>query len=336
MYYNTIETSALESHENVNVQKSSCNKASCKTCALACISIIFIIFVCCIFGIVLLIASGLTVPNKISHIEKRIGQDLFTSPSLISTNSSIFKLNITIISNDEGSVNIYESNTIPPTYKSILPFKELKTIFQPSRVSFNYNGANDPIYLQTGFVLSYIVSTTTETNSTNCIGRLHLFDDYSHYISFLSGDSSTSLNSSSCFDFSSSLNFTWSFSITNPSAYYVAIAVNFNVTVFGFVSVSADLYNTTNLSSPRSCPTTLNSTNLFCLVSTCSSFYCNAGEIFYVIKPSSSIVVSYVFIHTNIDGQENFTLFVVSVIIFFFSVVLLCFLCSCILLLCLN
>ena len=84
MYNNTIETSAPESHENVNVQKSSC-----KTCALACVSIIFIIFVCCIFGIVLLIASGLTVPNKISHIEKRIGQDLFTSPSLISTNSSM-------------------------------------------------------------------------------------------------------------------------------------------------------------------------------------------------------------------------------------------------------
>lgn len=333
MHYFYIGIVSDNATRNLDVS-SFCSKVSFRTCITLCSLNAIAVLVVFITAIVLLALSGsVNIPNN-SLQKTRIGQDPFKSPILISTNSSISQLNITI--ETEGSVEIYKSDGVPPTYHVSLPNKELEAVQESSRVAYNYNDGNEPIYLQTQSQLLYDVSVSAAIiNSTECLGHLHIFDDYQHYKDFLNKEISQSLNSSDCFDFNSSLNFFWTFFITKGSPYYIAIEVAANITVSGTVTASTELYNTTVLESPSNCPGLLNSTSPSCSISTCSSFYCNEPDVFYVIKPSGSIMIALEFFHSTISGQERLTFFIVSLIVFSFALVL-CIVCTFSSLLCLR
>ena len=129
---------------------------------------------------------------------------------------------------------------------------------------------------------------------------------------------------------------TWTFNITEPSNYYVALQVPEQVLVNSNASVVGVYYNTTGLASPSDCSEPLSVHHPSCEVHVCQKFYCNyIPSMYLLVDPTGNVTVNFDITSTNIDSNGHFAGFIVGLILMFifllfvFVLVIIFLCCTC-------
>ena len=279
-------------------------------------------------------ALGLAVSPTNTTKHDHIGQDPFNSPSLIKLNSSISFLTIHLIEpTSHIRAMVYIDSTTPSMNSVYLQSSPSPTLTcsgsqlaQPSRCNYNYNGADIPIYLLADFKLIYKLSIRNNNMNINTTPtKLLLFNNWSQYRNYFAYKSYNPCNTSKPLQVGNgtAINSTWTFNITEPSFYYVALEVAYNVTVTSYnVSVAGQLYNISGLESPCSKP--LSEENPHCEVFLCNKFYCNQHDMYLLIDSNSNVSVTYHFISSKIDGKADLLCFIFGLLLLLTFVYCLC------------
>ena len=281
------------------------------------------------------ISLGVSVSlTKHTSIQNQIGEDPFLSPYIMTLSSSISSLTITLIHLSQRSTitaMVYIDNMLPVKTTDNLPPKAMRPL-SGSRYNYNYNDGDKPIYLLDGSQLVYELSVGTVTSiGTSYPTVLALFNDYTDYINYINSRTVTPLDLSPPLKVGKS---TWTFNITTPSSYYVALQVSEHVLVNSTASVVGMYYNTTGLDSPSDCSEPLSVHRPSCEVHVCQEFYCDqVSSMYLLVDPTDNVTVKFDISGTNIDNKGHFAGFIVGLIFCFFAfilvivIIILCCIC---------
>ena len=276
--------------------------------------------------------------TKHTSIQNQIGEDPFLSPYIMTLSSSISSLTITLIHLHQHSTitaMVYIDSMLPVKITDYLPPKAMR-ILSGSRYNYNYNDDDNPIYLLDGSQLIYEFSISTFTsNGTSYPTVLALFNNYTDYNNYKNGGTVTPLAVSPPLKVGKS---TWTFHITEPSNYYVALQVSERVLVNGNASVVGVYYNTTGLDSPSDCREPLSVHHPSCEIHVCQEFYCDyISSMYLLVDPTGNVTVEFDITSTNIDSNGHFAgfivglilmfLFLVFVFVLFIVIIILCCIC---------
>ena len=277
----------------------------------------FCLWFCFSFLVCPAILLGIILPSDslTTSTTNNIG-DILGSPSLINVDSTVSSVAIilTTLNSFTWTANVSLSSIKPS--ESIEYLSQTTLINHPSLlspISFNYLGADNPIYLLPGSKLFYNVSISSVKNTSECPARLHLFNDI-----FTSSDS---LLSSPCLSVESPT--LWTVNINDSSSYHVILEMNNGVNVTSVTSVVRVYYNTTGLKTSDECSLLTNDRSS-CTVTTCGST-CNRQNQYIIIKPTDNVDIQYEFT-PSILNRGNLAAFV--------SIIVLLFVCCCICLVC--
>ena len=244
--------------------------------------------------------------------------------------SSAYSVTIELIQPESITVNIYISSLEPAKAIQHLPQKSIDKLIGGRRYNYNYYSGDQPIYLLPNSNITYVIDILNN-NSSTCPIQLYLFDDVTSYANFKNYQMYTAVASSSCFMESvtkATGRFTWIFSITKQSSYYVGIEIDTGVRVTSNVSAVRVYYNITGLSleSPSECSQPLSAHYLSCQMTLqCSKFYCNREKKYLLLKPTGQVKVSYSFLGPPIiDGRSKYISFIFSIIIISISIIIGC------------
>ena len=285
----------------------------------------------CILGLVIAVVGTILLGLSLSGAEytsfqNKIGEDPFHSPYIMTLRPSISSLTITLIHLSQRSTitaMVYIVSMLPVKTTDYLPprpMRALTGLSTPSRYNYNYNDGDTPIYLLDGSQLIYELSISTITsNGTSYPTILVLFNDYTDYINYINDGTVTPLDMSPPLKVGKS---TWTFYITIPSSYYVALQVPEHVLVNSNASVVVMYYNTTGLDSPSDCSGPLSVHHPSCEVHVCQQFYCDqVSSTYLLIDPTDNITVKFDISGTNIDNKGHFAGFIVGLILVFIFIV---------------
>ena len=276
------------------------------------------VHVCVGFHFLFVLQFYFILPSDFLTTTDNIG-DILSTSSLISVDSTVSSVTISLtsLSSFTWAANVSLSSTKPSVSIEYLPQTTL--INPPSLlypISFNYLGADNPIYLLPGSKLLYNISISSVKNTSKCPARLHLFNDIVNYLA-----SSDAILSSPCL----SVDFPtlWTVNINDSSSYYVRIEKNDEVNVTSVTSVVRVYYNTTDLKTINECSLLTNNKSS-CIVTTCGST-CNRQDEYIIVKPTDNVGIQYDFT-PSILNRRNLAVFV--------SIIVLPFVCCCLCLVC--
>ena len=307
-------------------------KSTTFSLSLECGIIIAVLLILFILGILVIVVGGVislgvsVSKDKQTSIQNQIGEDPFLSPHIMTLSSSISSLTIILINLPQHSTitaMIYIESMLPVKITDYLPPKPMRTLTassQPSRYNYNYYDGDNPVYLLDGFQLIYELSISTVTsNGMSYPTVLALFNDYTDYFNYKNDGTVTPLAMSPPLKVGRS---TWTFNITEPSNYYVALQVPEHVTVNSNASVVGVYYNTTGLDSPSDCSEPLSVHHPSCEVHVCQEFYCNyISSMYLLVDPTGNVTVKFDITSTNIDSNGHFVGFIVGLILMFIFIV---------------
>ena len=282
------------------------------------------------------ISLGVSVSlTKHTSIQDQIGEDPFLSPYVMTLSSSISSLTITLMNLPQHSTitaMVYIVNTLPVKTTDYLPSKPMRPL-SGSRYNYNYYDGDNPIYLLDGSQLIYELSISTVTlDGMSYPTVLTLFNNYTDFINYINSKTVTPLAMSPPLKVGES---TWTFNITEPSNYYVALQVPEQVLVNSNASVVGVYYNTTGLDSDFSKPLSVHYPS--CEVRVCQELYCNyISSMYLLVDPTDNVTVKFDITSTNIDSKGHFAGFIVGLILVFISILVffLVFICVMIILCC--
>ena len=245
--------------------------------------------------------------------------DVLRSSSLVTIDSSVSSVTITLIDPDYVTADVYLSDTKPSEdIEYLLPVTLRASTFSNT---FNYLGYDEPIYLLPGSKLIYNISVSSVFRTSKCPVRLHLYNNWLDYTI-----SSEAIATTPCL--SVGFNTIWIFNITESSTYYVGIETGNETIVTSNVSVVRVYYNSTVLESPSDCSSPLTNNNSVCTVTTCDNV-CNKPDVYILVKPNSNVNISYdlsPFNHNQIYFANMVLLSVISTRLCF--CILLLFFCT--------
>ena len=280
-YECVVETAT--SQNIVNEQRCPINK---KCCVILCVSIAVVVVII----LLLIMVAALMVITFVANIEhprSSYHQIEDSNAILVSFDSSVTSsVNITLTNPTDGiTAVVYLTSTKPNESYDHLPETTIPEFEGKSRYNYNYNGADQSIYLLPNSQIIYFVDVSM-TSTSRCPARLFLFNDKSDYMNFKNYISFQSYARSSCLMDPESF---WLFNITQYFPYYVAIEIDNNVTVQSNVSVVRAYYNTTGLEKPKDCDQALTIDHPYCQVKINDTyhFHCRQSDQYYLLLSST-------------------------------------------------
>ncbi|XP_019856145.1 PREDICTED: uncharacterized protein LOC109584748 [Amphimedon queenslandica] len=240
---------------------------------------------------------------------------------LLQINSTISSAAVTVTAMKpdlELKADVYQSISKPPEYTAIL-HKNLPKLTGKSRYNYNYLDGDQPVYLTPGSSLLYDVSISNNSGST-CPARLYLFNSQTTYDSFFPPDATIDpIDKSPCL-FPD--NGTWSFNITDSSAYYVAIAIDTGVSALGNVTVERIQYNTTGLQLDKQL-TPANPSHAITTCDTGNGFLCTTqiDDTYLIVSVNKESLVDFQLKTFQVYGTLKIALF--SLMLFLVVVLLI-------------
>ena len=280
------EGPVVETATSQNIDNEQCCPINKKCCVILCVSIAVVVVII----LLLIIVAALMVITFVANIEhprSSYHQIEDNNAILVSFDSSVTSsVNITLTNPTDGiTAVVYLTSTKPNESYEHLPETTIPELAGKSRYNYNYNGADQPIYLLPNSQIIYIVNVFMMSTST-CPARLFLFNDKSDYNNFKNNKPFQPCATSSCLMNPESI---WSFNITQYFPYYVAIEIDNNVSVQSNVSVDRAYYNTTGLEKPKDCDQALTIDHPYCQVkiNDTYNFHCGQSDQYYLLLSST-------------------------------------------------
>lgn len=250
---------------------------------------------------------------------------------LVSYDSLAININVTLTfdtmetSNGPINIDIYKSHQLPDRIFEQLPTKNWPGLCC-GRHNYNYDGADVPIFLQSGSTINYTLysektcPTNTTTPALDTCTRLYLFDNHKDYDNFRNGKSNLFQARSPC---AATDIFPWGFNITHNSPYYVILQADKCHNVNGSVSVTQASYNSSGLN--QICGL-LNSSRQSCSNNLCHKFF-GCGEDGHILAtiPGGKNIAN---INYKLCYGPNYNSIAVSCLVIFALLLLIC-VCVC-------
>ena len=316
-----------QGNERNYVNWQQCCPLNKKYRVILCVSIVAVV-------VLLLIIAALMVITFVANIEHPRSsrhQIEDNDAILVSFDSSVTSsINITLSNPTDGiAAVVYLTSTKPNESYDNLPQTTIPELKGKSRYNYNYNGADQPIYLLPNSQIIYIVNVFMTSIST-CPARLFLFNDESDYMNFKNYISFQPYARSSCLMDPESI---WLFNITEYFPYYVAIEIDDNVSIQSNVSVVRAYYNTTGLEKPKGCDQALTIDHPYCQVkiNNTYNFHCRQSDQYYLLlSPTDNAEIEINYIVSRITGCMRIGFVSVSgLVVMIVIIIIIIIICIC-------